>query len=45
MPATLNHPEYSTSVGLLLYTHRARVGRMREEQGLKAKLKSLFVGA
>ncbi len=44
MPSMFAQPEYAASVGLLLYTHRARVGRMREEQGIKAKLKSLFVG-
>jgi cell division protein FtsA len=44
MPNIFAQPEYAASVGLLLYTHRARVGRMREEQGIKAKLKSLFVG-
>jgi cell division protein FtsA len=44
MPSIFAQPEYAASIGLLLYTHRARVGRMREEQGIKAKLKSLFVG-
>jgi cell division protein FtsA len=44
MPSIFAQPDYAASVGLLLYTHRARVGRLREEQGIKAKLKSLFVG-
>jgi len=46
MPNSLAQADFASCVGLLMYTHRARVGRIREEQaGLKARLRALFVGA
>lgn len=45
MPQELAAPEFSTAVGMLLYTHRTQVRRANEELGLKQKLKSLFVGS
>ena len=45
MPQELAAPEFSTAIGLLLYTHRTQVRRANEELGLKQKLKSLFVGS
>lgn len=45
MPALLAQNEFASSIGLLQYTHRARVGRCKEEQSLKARLRALIVGA
>lgn len=46
MPNSLAQADFASCVGLLMYTHRARVGRIKEEQaGLKARLRALFVGA
>ncbi len=45
MPQELAMPEFSTAIGMLLYTHRTQVRRANEELGLKQKLKSLFVGS
>jgi cell division protein FtsA len=45
MPAELAHPEFATAIGMLLYTHRTQVRRASEEQGLRAKLKSIFAGS
>ena len=46
MPNSLAQADFASSVGLLMYTHRARVGRIKEDQaGLKARLRALFVGA
>jgi len=46
MPNSLAQSDFATCVGLLMYTNRARVGRIRDEQlGIKAKLRALFVGA
>jgi cell division protein FtsA len=46
MPTSLGQNDFATCVGLLMYTHRARVGRIRDEQlGIKARLRALFVGA
>lgn len=45
MPAALAQSDFASSIGLLMYTHRARVGRCKEEQGIKARLRALFVGA
>jgi hypothetical protein len=46
MPTSLAQSDFATCVGLLMYTHRARVGRIRDEQlGIKARLRALFVGA
>jgi len=46
MPTSLAQSDFASCVGLLMYTHRARVGRTKEEQqGFKARLRALFVGA
>lgn len=46
MPTSLAQNDFASCVGLLMYTHRARVGRIRDEQqGIKARLRALFVGA
>jgi hypothetical protein len=46
MPTSLAQSDFANCVGLLMYTHRARVGRTKEEQhGFKARLRALFVGA
>jgi cell division protein FtsA len=42
LPASLAEPEYSTTIGLVFYAHRARNVRINQEQGIGAKLKSLF---
>ncbi len=42
MPAQLAEPEFATALGMLFYSHRARLARGKEEQGIKAKLRSLF---
>ena len=45
MPAELAGPEFSAAIGMLLYTHRTQVRKASEEQGLRAKLKSIFAGS
>ncbi len=45
MPPELAKPEFSVAIGMLLYTHRTQIRRASEEQGLKAKLKAIFVGS
>ena len=45
MPAELHRPEYSAAIGMILYTHRTQIRRAGEEQGLKAKLRSIFAGS
>lgn len=45
MPQELAQPEFSTAIGILLYTHRTQVRRKSEELGLKEKLKGLFAGS
>lgn len=45
MPAELAAPEYATLIGLLLYTHRTRLFRAAEDQGLRAKLRAIFAGS
>ncbi len=45
MPPELATPEFSTAIGMLLYTHRTQVRRANEEMGLKQKLKSIFAGS
>ena len=44
MPAELEGPEFSTAIGMLLYTHRTQLRRAHETQGLRAKLKGIFAG-
>jgi cell division protein FtsA len=45
MPEELIRPEFSTAIGMLLYTHRTAVLRAAEDQGLRAKLKAMFAGS
>ncbi len=45
LPAQLAEPEFSTVLGLIFYAHRSKVMRGKEEQGIGAKLKSLFAKA
>ncbi len=45
MPAELAKPEFAAAIGMLLYTHRTRVRRASEEQGLRTKLKAIFAGS
>ncbi|MGI4757528.1 MAG: cell division protein FtsA [Janthinobacterium lividum] len=45
MPQELAAPEFSTAIGMLLYTHRTQLRRANEELGLKEKLKSIFAGS
>jgi len=45
MPQELAKPEYAAAIGMLLYTHRTQIRRAGEEQGLKAKLRSIFAGS
>src|SRR5579859_2803729 len=46
MPISLAQSDFASCVGLLMYTHRARVGRIKDDQqGVRARLRALFVGA
>jgi cell division protein FtsA len=45
MPEELIQPEFSTAIGMLLYTHRTSVLRAAEDQGLRAKLRAIFAGS
>ncbi len=45
MPVELAKPEFSTAIGMLLYTHRVQAKKNSEEQGLKQKLRSMFAGS
>ena len=45
MPDELVRPEFSTAIGMLLYTHRTQVRRASEEQGLRSKIKAIFAGS
>lgn len=45
MPEELVDPEYSTLIGLLLYTHRVRQQRATEDVGVGAKLRAIFAGS
>ncbi|MHB8301529.1 MAG: cell division protein FtsA [Acidobacteriaceae bacterium] len=45
MPDELIDPEYSTLIGLLLYTHRVRQQRSANEVGVGAKLRAIFAGS
>jgi cell division protein FtsA len=42
MPASLAEPEFATAIGLILYGYRAHMAHGPQEQGLTAKLRSLF---
>ena len=46
MPTSLAQSDFASCVGLLMYTHRARIGRIKDDQqGVKARLRALFAGA
>jgi cell division protein FtsA len=45
MPGELMQPEFAATIGMLLYTHRTRILRAAEDQGLRAKLRSMFAGS
>jgi cell division protein FtsA len=45
MPQELVRPEFAAAIGMLLYTHRTQIRRAGEEQGLKAKLRSIFASS
>lgn len=45
MPTELAAPECATLIGLLLYTHRTRLFRAAEDQGLRARLRAIFAGS
>ena len=45
MPEELIQPEYAAAVGMLLYSHRTRVLRAAEDQGLRAKLRAIFASS
>lgn len=45
MPHELAQPECSALIGMLLYSHRTGGMRAAEDQGLKAKLRSMFAGS
>ena len=42
MPGELASPMFSTIIGMLLYSHRTRVMRDLENNGLRAKLRAIF---
>jgi cell division protein FtsA len=45
MPQELARPEFSTLIGMLLYTHRTQIRKASEEQGLMQKIQGLFKGS
>jgi len=45
MPEELIQPEFAAAVGMLLYSHRTRVLRAAEDQGLRAKLRAIFASS
>jgi cell division protein FtsA len=45
MPPELLKPEFAAAIGMVLYTHRTQNRRAHEDQGLKAKLRSIFAGS
>lgn len=45
MPEELIDPEFSTLIGLLLYTHRVRQQRAAEDIGVGARLRAIFAGS
>ena len=45
MPDSLVQPEFATAIGMLLYTHRTGVLRAAEDQGLRAKLRTIFASS
>ena len=45
MPEALIQPEFSTVIGMLLYTHRTSVLRAAGDHGLRAKLRAIFASS
>jgi len=45
MPQDLQQPEYAAAIGMMLYTHRTQTRRAAEQQGLMAKMRSIFSGS
>jgi cell division protein FtsA len=45
MPSELVSPGFATPIGMLLYAHRTRVTRAAENNGLRAKLRSIFAAS
>ncbi len=45
MPGELAHPGFATAIGMLLYSHRTRVTRAAENNGLRAKLRAIFAAS
>jgi len=45
MPQELAQPECAALIGMLLYSHRTGVMRAAEDQGLRAKLRTMFAGS
>jgi cell division protein FtsA len=45
MPEELVQPEFSTAIGMLLYTHRTGVLKAAEDYSLRAKLRAIFAGS
>ncbi len=42
MPSQLAEPEFASSIGMILYGHRARLARGTQDSSLTSKLKALF---
>jgi cell division protein FtsA len=42
MPAVLAEPEYATLLGMVYYSHRARIARGIQDERWSSRLKSLF---
>jgi len=42
LPGELQEPEFSTAIGMVFYTQRARVMKAKEESGFGARLRALF---
>ena len=45
MPGELVHPSFATTIGMLLYAHRARITRAAESNGLRSKLRAIFAAS
>ena len=45
MPEELAQPECAALIGMLLYSHRTGVIRAAEDQGLRAKIRTMFAGS
>jgi cell division protein FtsA len=46
MPRELARPEFSSAIGMLLYTHRTQISSAAESAtGLRAKLRTIFAGS